>query len=109
MTTLNSIGIDSAEYCRGEWVQVDLCPKNYYGFQFPCEKVKIEDIEAWRSIVVSSETNPTDPVAPNTIHLSFVHNGKHYRWTGYFNNQSKEAVIKVFDELTSSFKFIEYK
>lgn len=24
VTTLNSIGIDSAEYCRGEWVQVEL-------------------------------------------------------------------------------------
>jgi len=24
VTTLNSIGIDSAEYCRGEWVQIEL-------------------------------------------------------------------------------------
>ncbi|MBI4226479.1 hypothetical protein HY612_05195 [Candidatus Roizmanbacteria bacterium] len=89
------------------WIVLPLCPKNIYEYQFPCNKLQIGDIEAWRSSVISSEAIPSYPVAPNTIHLSFIHNGFHYRWTGYYNDQSKNEVVEVFDKMLSTFKFVD--
>lgn len=91
---------------EGQWQQAELCPKNVYNYKFPCERVYIGDIEAWRSIVEGSEAIPSDPVADNTIHISFIHKGKYFRWTGYYNDQSKNEVIGVFDKIISTFQFL---
>jgi len=84
-----------------------LCPENIDGYKFPCSKVEIGEFSALRSIVEGNKKLPTYPLASNTIHLSFLQKGKRFEFVGYYNDESRTKVQDKFDQILSTFKFLD--
>ena len=81
------------------------CPENRYGYKFPCSQIKLGNIEGWHSIVEGSLETPSYPFAGNTIYFWFLHNNKQFMFTGYYNDESREEIQEVFDQILSTFQF----